>query len=542
MSSCAPIVIGAEILDMGIDMKLNRKFLMTTAALTCLSVAVAACGGKNDGEAGSAAGAKLEKAAAKLDPAPNADEAVRALALHESGAGALSFASKETKGALTIFNNVTINGPESQNITAEKVTLVNPGMEEGEPKFQSLQFEKLTIPQDGGDGLARIGMMTIKNPNASMMQVVESLLNGEEAEDFNAKDLSEWQFEELSLSDLEVNPEEGGLISLGKVKFHGLKEGILDGFKLSGLSADIPDDNGKVAIQLDEVDFSNLFLRQVLNEAYLDAVGNPEEFEDLAFSEQMVPTREQMAAQKGHIKGLNVEASGVGIKMNHMAFDADSKGDVVTQKYSVKGVEVKPNGNGSAGAQLGGVLGGLGYDALRMELVGNQVVNFADDTMKGNSKLKIDDALTLDADVAMGGFTKLYGLEKGKKLSQQELISNMEFDSIALKLADSGALDRGFRFAEKMGQGTREENTQKLAGILAIASVCAQNDQQRSLLSSFANAVQNFLSNGGTFSLSIDAKEPIKLSEFMESGDPDKLMKKYGDKPLDYFDIEIKSQ
>ena len=535
------------------------KHLFLSAAAMAL---LAACGGSDNGDvtgditgAGEAAVKSAESAIEDLGKitlrkgdASKASEALAAMSLNESGAGRLDFAGSDANGAAANFDNLTFSIPdEDTSFTIAKMQFDGLDMTETGATFAKLSLSDITIaPGEDEDtqGEITIGGMELINPSPALAAWVASLNGQGEPGPFPAgEDLS---FDRWSLSDVDMRIEESDgdvnfaldSIELGGVDASEMAVAAISGIKVDGMAEGTPFNMNLGSMSMVGANINFL-------EAMRDNAGDEEEM-----AAAIMSTMYQNPMDPGYdsiiIDDFAFDAGGVDFAMPSLNASVERNADgqpvkYVTQPYTMT---LKANADGGEpGSQLAGALGMVGYESLELSGAGVSDYDPETDTVSfetGSNYLKLKDGFEMRFGGELEGYSAYAQsfanmdfeemMEGGEPDEQmmQDAVSQLKLHGFTLQLTDDSIVDRLFNLAAaQSGEDPEQLRTQVIAMTAMAPMMAAESGIDMEIVSDTVTAIQGFMQEPGTLTLSLKPEQPLSMESIAAMEDPSQLTKSY---------------
>jgi len=106
-------------------------------------------------------------------------------------------------------------------------------------------------------------------------------------------------------------------------------------------------------------------------------------------------------------------------------------------------------------------------------------------------------------------------LDSNGQADVQDAMNNMKLQGFQLRLEDKSIVERGLKLAGKLRGASPDQVKKELKVALAFAPIMAQG-LEGEMLGEVAGAFGEFVEDGGTFSIVMDPKEPISITELAD--------------------------
>jgi hypothetical protein len=539
------------------------KYLLTgVAALTLLT----ACGDKNKDQdgAGQAGIEHSQDKSAKIklrkgDPA-TAGQVLSAMSLTQSGAGRVSFASSDVKGAKAVFKDVTLLSSEDDNVEGDDLEgdgelhlkgadlkagtmeFEGLGMIDGQPNFSRVVLSDITfVPKnpDEAHGSSKIKSMELINPSPETAAWIASLFGKGEAVDMpEGKALS---FDLWSMNDVnfQIDEDEGqkGAFLVSSVEMLGLKDEKVARMAMKGFSLDLtdPKDDTDLTARLGGVDIRGANLGMFNDMANGEAAkGMQSGLFEMLQNDPANPGYDSVS-----IDDLKVAVSGA-------SFDMPKLSSKVTRDKKGRAVKVATDpfkmtlgtGEGELGEKFGSQLALLGYEKLELSGQGEQTYDPDKDMVtiaKGKNFWKLEDGFRLDFSGKYEGASAVAAAQ-AKTMAEdgpsdpgalmQEALDKLLVHNFQLSLDDDGFVNRAFNaYAAQSGEDPQQIRSQA-AGMMAMMPMMAAGAGIDPELAGEASAaLSSFLTDPKTLTISVAPLTPLRVADFAEMEDPSALTK-----------------
>jgi len=540
------------------------KHLFIGAAAMAL---LTGCGGSDGGdglakdlaEAGGVAAKSAEDALKDLGKitlrdgdAEDADSALQAMSLGESGAGRVTFADRSIDGAKAAFSDVEIAilGMDSEDggkITVADMELDGLDMGETGPAFAMLKLSGIEVipndPEDAENGSLEIADIQILNPSPELAAWVSSLASGEAPAAFPDADALEFDRVALNGLNFKLNEDDMsvdfglGAFELGDMSATRLGAARISEIAVSGIGEDgLPFEGSLGSFGLTGVDLG-------LIEAAQNSAGDEEEMAGAILSElynnPMDPGFDRMG-----IDALDIDAGGVKFALPSLdsAVARNEAGQPVRYATAPYTMTLGANAEGGEpGSELAEMLGRIGYEQL--ELSGealsdydpeSDVVSFEAD----RNYITLTDGLSLNFGGKLEGYSayasSIGNMDMGEMMSggqpdpdlMQEAISKLTLHNINMTVIDNSLVDRLFNLAAaQSGQEVSQVRSQAVMGINMAPMMAAQAGVDAEIVTELATAVSEFLQEPGTLSSGLAPEEPLSIATLSEMEDPSQINK-----------------
>lgn len=197
--------------------------------------------------------------------------------------------------------------------------------------------------------------------------------------------------------------------------------------------------------------------------------------------------------------GLNVKADAIKVK-------TEDKGGNTHSIYTMSPVTVDFTGadGKKANRDVHKILSGLGYDRLTIRGGGESIYNPKSGTLSlRDSFLELTDGFHLSYDYVFGGVDD----------SAADPTETMTLNSLEFRLKDNSLLDRVITHVATEQKSTESLVRMQAKGALMIASIAVEDPGQKQIVAQAAEALTQFIDDGGTLQISMKPATPIRVSE-----------------------------
>ena len=516
-----------------------KLWLIGTVAAAAL---LTGCGKKDDTAAAGASAGAIEVADVKLPAvqlrsgnADQAEAALGALSLTDSGSGRISFGDRAVTGADASFSNVEIIMSDDEDaegaglFSAQTLTFKGLDMADGQASFSQIRFDDVTIRPDSDpdDPSLSMGDIQISNPSPALAAWVGSLFGQGEPTEF--PELSELSFDSASLSNFNVVPSEGDEeikeFKIDSVNFRNMSSEGLGAMVFEGLAIDMVDDSDGTVVKASLGSLSVLGIGELVTELLssdLEADG-PEAMLKLLAANPGDPGYDvvRMADLDFDVGGLAVDMASYNQEVTR-----DNQGRAVRTVLDPFEATIAADPNGELGSELAGPLGLMGYENLVVRGAGDSRIDHDNDMITSDPKsnyLELADGFRL----SMGGefegiaafYAKMAETSSGSPDTDPDAIlsalSAMQLHGLEISFADDSFVDRAFSAAAAMDGGTPDELKDQLKLSLGLAPLMSSSiGIDPDIVTELTTALGSFISKPGTLTLSLDPDAPINASMF----------------------------
>lgn len=512
-----------------------KQLLLSTAC--CL--ALVSCGDLFGGGNGNSGGQETGNGATKGDPA-NAEMALTAMSLNESGAGHIDFATKEVKGASATYSDVKIVGPDGEGIGAERLVINGLNMVDDAPSFTELTFENISplgVPEDTEVEMS-VASLSLKNPNATTAAFVASLIDGEGEP--TPPEFSEVSFSDFSLNGFAMKVNEDDVefeMGIAELSAADLIEGRVGAGLVEGmtLTFDVPQSVSdapfpiKGNFNLDKMQLDGLNLSG-LNEIS-DLGDDPEEMAAALQKAFIFDSPIDPGYDAAEIKGFNFDLSGLSLVLDDATMMTKRNKEGVATKVvsdpTTMFLKLDPS-EGQLGAMAAGGMAMFGY-ADGLEIFSESAASYdpkSDLTTYDKYHISVKDALALDFKGSMGKFGAVMSAVATMEEDEEavlEALQALEIHSMTLKISDDSLTDKALNFAAMMQGEDADDLKSQMQMMLAMGAAGAGGlGIDPEIPQAFISALSSFIEKPGDITIKLNPDSPIVFGEIE---DPSTLTK-----------------
>ncbi len=535
------------------------KHLFFSAAAMAL---LTACGGSDNGDvadeiagAGEAAVKSAENALADLGKitlrkgdASEASDALAAMSLDTSGAGRLGFTASSSDGAAASFETLTFSVPdEDTNFTIGEMSFDGLEMTETGASFAMLSLSDIKItpgPDETSEGEITIGGMELVNPSPQLAAWVASLNGQGQPGPFPAgQDLS---FDRWSLNDVDLRIEESDgdvnftldTVELGGVGATKMAVAAISGLALDGIADDLAFKMKLGSMSLVGADMS-----------FVDAIRNNADDEDemvaalmsAVYENPMDPGYDSVA-----VTDLAFDAGGVSFALPSLAASIERNDEGTPVKYITAPYKMSLSADadgGEPGSELAAALGMVGYETIELSGAGLSDYDPETDTVSFDESanyMKLTDGFEMRFGGKLEGYSAYAAsfanmdfedmMDGGAPDEQmmQEAVSKLKLHGLTMQLTDDSLVDRLFNLAAaQSGEDPAQLRTQIVAMTAMAPMMAAETGIDMEIVNEAVTAIQGFLQEPGTLTLSLKPEQPLSAENIAAMEDPSELTKAY---------------
>lgn len=426
-----------------------------------------------------------------------AQQALTALSLNESGSGILEWGTRSGREGNYTYNDVKITADADNIITVSSMELMGAHMEGEEPSFDKVILNGFQAKEDGGDNVnVDIKKLSLSEPSPALSGAIAASFGGDE----NAFDdiSGDVKFGGFSLADFKLKAGDGGFnidaVDFGKAKD---KTGV---FTLSNFDLDIQDGED-VKMRIGSVSATGLNLEKY--EGIMSKMMQNDE--DEAMQDIMSslnpydPDFENIS-----IKDVSFGADGMVGSLESYVGNVVKKGDRIIMKQSMSPLTLKPPVEAKGKAkEFAEALSTMGYSELSLTMQGTTELNAAEDTMKTyDTFVEMKDGFKLSYDVDVTGYkAMLEPMKANDIMAAMTYMDGMKIGKLNMAFRDDSIIDRGFKLAASQQGGTADELRSQAKMGLAFLPMMAKDEGQQKIAKQLSEALSELLDNGGTLTL-----------------------------------------
>ena len=499
---------------------------LALGAVLSTSLVLSGCGDKNKNKTTSAE-VKFEKIADRNVDEAQANEALTALSLNESGSGVFSWDGKTGSAGNYVFENVSIKGDKGDDpIKVGKLELSGAHMQDDKVAFDRIVFNNMTTVDD--DSKIAVKRIELLKPSADLSNEIARAFSGDDEafEDFEG-DIGIGGFD---MTGLNVSGGEDGTITMDKIAFGEAKDktGV---FTMRNLNMNIKDKES-VQMNLGSIDVVGFNINKYKGfiEESMKAENSGDEIGEETMKKIMASLNPYAPDYKSvSIKNFNADIDGLKIDMASADANTSTKNGKTTITSSTSPITVTPpvQPTDRGMKEFADALTEMGYEKLVFRSAQNSVLDEKTDTMSVNdSYIEMEDGFKLSYNYGLSGVKEMMEkaavLEAGNgsaanPLAAMEMMNSMKFANLKIALADNSIIDRSFKLAASKQGGTAESLKMQAKAGLAFLPMMAKDPGQQTLAMEASKALGQFLDNSGTLVLEMNPAEPVLLGDVADS-------------------------
>lgn len=454
-----------------------------------------------------------------------AQKALQALSLAESGSGNFQWADKSGSAGNYVYTDVTLKGEKGKPLHVGKMEIKGVHMQDEKAVFDKAAFYDMNIEDD--DAVVKIDKLTLIKPSPTLANELARAFSGDENAFENVEgDISFGGFE---LAGLDVKADDGNM-KLKNLEFGEAKDktGV---FTLSSLEFDGQGKGDNVKFSLDSVQVhgANIQKYKGLFSAAMKESKEGKVSEDAMkqFMSGMNPYDPDF--KDFSIRGLHIAGDGMQIKLDSYEGKADRKGDKIYMSTKMSPLTIAPSKDTKNKdiQKMAEALETLGYESLDFTMGGTSVIDAANDNMKSDDTyLELKDGFRLSYNYDLDGYKAFVQKmmeastngEKANPMAAMGAMNTLRVNRVKLSLRDDSIIDRAFKFAAKEQGSSVDQLKQQAKMGLAFAGMMAKDEAQQKLATELAGAVTKLIDDGGTLVIDMNPKEPVDMGALMAGG------------------------
>ena len=511
-----------------------KLWLIGTVAAAAL---LTGCGKKDDaasvGDAAAVEIGSFELPAVQLRAgnAAQAEAALGALSLTESGSGRINFADRTVSGADAVFTDINVvigDGPDAVEgtLSAQSLSLKGLDMSDGQASFAQMRLDGIVIsPEDADeDGVLTISDMQISNPSPALAAWVASLMGEGEPAEF--PDFAELSFDAISMNNFAAVPKDDNELQafeIGRVDFRNMSEEGLGAMIFEGLDFSAVDEtDGTVAkFSLGSLNVLGVteLLTKTVGAGLGDELDDPSGILELLSSNPADPGYDAI-----QLENLSVDVSGLAVDLPAYSAEItrDQQGRAIRNQAHPFKATLNVDPNGEMGSQIAGPLGLLGYESLTIGGAGDSRIDHDNDIVSADADsnyLELEDGFRLSFGGEFAGLSDVYAALAQAGAGESDVdaeavfassLSQLGLHGMEISFADDSFMDRAFAAAAATNGGTPEDLKNQAKLSLGLAPLMASSSGiDANIITELTAALGEFISNPGTLTLKLDPETPI---------------------------------
>ena len=502
-----------------------RKFStnVSVVALTALmstSLVLSGCGDKNKSKS-TASEVKIEEIAPRKVAEAQADQALSALSLKDSGSGALSWSSKTGSAGNYVFSDVVIKGDGKTDdpLNVKTLELKGAHMNDDLVAFDSITMNNMSTTDD--DATITVKKIELVRPSPALSNEIARAFSGDDDafEDMEG-DIGIGGFDMAGLTLI----GDDGNITMDKFMFGETKDktGV---FSMKNLKMDIQEDED-VKINLGSIDVTgvNIDKYKGLISASIKADQEGDEIGEDTMKKLMQSMNPYSPDyQNFSLKNLDINIDGLTVDVASIDGNTSVKNGITTITQNTSPMIITPAADSSKRELKGfsDALKEMGYDRLVFQSSSKSMLNEATDTMEiVDSYLEMENGFKLNFDYSLSGVKEM--MQKAtalgassdietNPLAAMEMLNSMKFSKARIALQDNSIVERAFKLAAKDQGGDPVMLKNQAKAGLAFLPMMAKDPAQQALAMEASQALGTFLDNSGTLVIEMNPATPVDL-------------------------------
>lgn len=500
----------------------NVSAIALTAILST-SLVLSGCGDKDKSKSTSSE-VKIEKITPRKVSNDQAQKALTALSLSESGSGALSWAAKTGDSGNYVFTDVVIAGEDKDDKPVKVGTLELKGahMEGDLVAFDVITMNNMSTEDD--DAVISIKKVELLKPSPTISNEIAKFFGGDDDAFENVE--GEFSIGGFDLVGLDIAGDDGK-ITMDKMMFGEAKDktGV---FTLKNLNMDIQEDED-VKLSLGSIDVTGLNVdkyKGLISAAIKSGnhEGDGADIGDDAMKNLVKSMNPYSPDYKNFtLRDFDANISGLTIDIDSVEGKASVKKGVTTITQVTSPMIITPPAEGGKKEmqQFATALKDMGYDRLVFQSSSKSMLNEATDSVEVvDSYLKLEDGFKLNFDYSLTGVKEM--MAKAAELGATdavntnpnaalEMLSSMKIAKARIALEDNSIVERSFKLAAKQqGADVAMLKNSAKAG-LAFLPMMAKDPAQQTLAMEASQALGTFLDKSGTLVIEMNPATPVDM-------------------------------
>lgn len=497
----------------------NISALALTAMLST-SLVLSGCGDKNKSKS-VANEVKIEEIAVRKVDNAQAERALAALSLNDSGSGVLSWSGKTGDSGNYVFNNVIIQGEDKddQPMKIETMELKGAHMQGDLVAFDVITMNNMSTSDE--DANVTIKKLELIKPSPTLSNEIAKAFGGDdEAFEEVEGDIGIGGFDMVGL---DVAGDDGK-ITMDKFMF-GAAEDKTGVFTIRNLNMDIQEDED-VKLSLGSIDVTGVNIdkyKGLVSESFKSGK-NGEEIGEEAMKKIMNSMNPYAPDYKNFsLKNFDMDVAGLTVDVASIDGETTVKNGITTITQNTSPMIITPPAEGGKKEmqQFTTALSDMGYDRLVFQSSSKSILDEARDSVEViDSYLEMENGFKLNFDYSLNGVKEL--MEKATALSANnaaannplaamEMLSSMTVSKARIAFQDNSIVDRSFKFAAKQ-QGSDVDMLRNSAKAgLAFLPMMAKDPAQQTLAMEASQALGSFLDNSGTLVIEMNPPTPVDM-------------------------------
>lgn len=491
---------------------------LALSAVLSTGLMLSACSKKDETTIKSAVSQSALKVDARTVSDSDAEKALTAFALNNSGDGIVKWTSREGEKGNYVFEGLTIQADGSDGpVSIERLELTGAHMDNDAASFDKAVLNGLSFETDGNTG--SMAKLTLVNPSEDLTNLLAAGFNGAD-ESGSDKDIS---FDALDIQTLSFAAEDAnmkmGSLYLGK---NGEGDDATGNMSMRNMVISSSDDDMPVNMTLgsiDVVDF-NMAKYKPLVDSMKDGamMGESAILQNMQSINSLDPDFKSFS-----LRDFDADIEGVKIDLDSIEAKSTVKGDTTTVVQDMSPLTITPpaESDDPQMQQFKEALSAMNYDELVFTSHQKSVMNKATDSVKlEDSYIEMKDGFRLSFDFDGSGISEFQKKQMEMTVSDNpstamEMMGALDIRHAGFQLEDKSIIDRAFEFAALQQGGSAGTLKMQAKAATGMMMMMAQDDAQREFLGELSGALGEFIDNGGTLAFDMKPTEGFNLSEVM---------------------------
>jgi len=487
---------------------------LTLGAILSTSLILGGCGEKNKGES-----VKIEKVATRTVNTGEAEQALKLMALTESGAGNFTWSARVGDSGNYTFSNLKAETKDGDKGIFGSLELKGVHMEDENAAFDQMIFKDFSATEDDGSTVT-FANITLTEPSPALTAAITRAFNGDDDAFDNME--GDASFKALSFVDLKVDDEDG-VFSMDSLKI-GKSKDDTGYFSMHGLDMDMVSEGEKLIMTLGSFEAVGVNINKyqgLIKSAMDEAMDEGREVDADTMKELMDSMNAHDLDYKNFsLNNLNMNFAGLKLNLDSVNGKIEKKDGKVIMSQSMSPLTISPvAGTEDEDMKLfAEVLTSFGYDKLEFTLEQNSIIDEASETLVvTDSYIQMKDGFKLSYDLDVSGYKKFTeqaaAAQSGgsllNPLAAIGMASSIEISQLRLALRDDSIIDRYFKMSAKENNTTPDALKNEIKDILGQISMEAQDEAQQKLADALRSSVTKFLDDGGTLVFEMNPVAPV---------------------------------
>lgn len=448
-----------------------------------------------------------------------AEQALKGLGLSDDSA---QWTSKKGKAGDYQYENLTFKTDKNKTVNVAKLKLDGVHMEGETPSFDRMSMTDMKVSDDKTSG--KIDSLTLSRPNPEMAaRILNMLANMDSFDDIdiNIKD-GEFGFGAMLMEGLNISGDDGNMVvdtfGWGTDETTGKGAFLAENISVSG--------NEKHSGKPFEMSLGSVMANDI-DEDVMSKMGS-------RMSGKKGGNMHVMQSGFGNfqLQNFNLNSGTTSFNLTGFQTETKTKGNVTTERQVMSPLYIKFSDIADKGMmnEQFKMLSKIGVNALEITGQATKIKDTASDTLTvTDSFFSVKDILDIRYDLeARGNGTR----DDKSNLSSFE---DMAINRMNFQLTDHSLVEKGMAIASEMnGMSPKMMQMSARIGLMGLPMM-GETEQDKEVLSQFANAAADFMSEGGTINVKVNPTTPVMV------GDLERLASG-GVKGLDRFGLTITHQ